>query len=348
MSSGFFLYLYFRKIFNMTKANKIEVLNIILILVSLFLSLMLPFELFLFSYAVLGPLHYLTEINWLHQKNFFVKERKYIWILIVLAIAITFLVLLKYLKLEVMFSSYLSNYFMLLFGVLLVSGLVFSIGLVLFKESKKIFLTLIFAFIFGLLFVKFFPFPFFIISIFLPTIIHVYFFTLLFMILGALKGRSVYGVITIIVLILIPLFISYNPFLFVFHTSELVKNIFLETGFKNVIVSVNQIINNISISYFDFDSALIIKIQTFIAFSYTYHYLNWFSKTSIIGWDRNMSRFYLVSILILWLASVALYIYNYKIGVMVLYFLSMLHVIVEFPLNIISIRGVFFSRKSFD
>lgn len=332
----------------MTKVNKIEVLNIILILVSLILSLMLPFELFLFSYAVLGPLHYLTEINWLHQKNYFVQERKYIWILIVLAIAITFLVLFKYLKLEAVFSSSLSNYFMLLFGVLLVSSLLFSIGLVLFKESKKIFLTLIFAFIFGLLFLKFFPFSFFIISIFLPTIIHVYFFTLLFMILGTLKDCSVYGVITIIVLILIPLFISYNPFLFVFHTSELVKDIFLETGFKNVIVSVNQILNNISISYFDFNSVIIIKIQTFIAFSYTYHYLNWFSKTSIIGWNRNMSRSYLVSILILWLASVVLYIYSYKIGVMVLYFLSMLHVIVEFPLNIISIREVFFSRKTFD
>lgn len=332
----------------MTKANKIEVLNIILILISLFLSLMIPFELFLFSYAVLGPLHYLTEINWLHQKSYFVQERKYISILIVLAIAITFLVLFKYLKLEALFSGYLSNYFMLLFGVFLVTSFLFSIGLVLFKESKKIFLTLIFAFSFGLLFLKFFPFSFFIISIFLPTIIHVYFFTLLFMILGTLKGRSVYSVITIVVLILIPLFISYNPFQFVFHTSELVKDIFLETGFKNVIVSLNQILNNISISYFDFNAVVIIKIQTFIAFSYTYHYLNWFSKTSIIGWDRNMPRSYLVCILILWLASVALYIYSYKIGVMVLYFLSMLHVIIEFPLNIISIREVFFLRKAFD
>lgn len=331
----------------MTKANKIGRLNVILILVSLFLSVMLPFELFLFSYAVLGPLHYLTEINWLHQKNYFVKERKYIWILILFAIAITFLVLFKYLKLEAVFSNYLSSYFML-FGVLLVSGLVFSIGLVLFKESKRIFLTLIFAFIFGLLFLKFFPFSFFIISIFLPTIIHVYFFTLLFMILGALKSYSVYDVFAIIILILIPLFISCNPFLFVFHTSELVKDIFLETGFKNVIVSVNQILSDISISYFDFNSVVIIKIQTFIAFSYTYHYLNWFSKTSIIGWDRNISRPYLVFILILWLASVALYIYSYKTGVIVLYFLSMLHVIVEFPLNIISIREVFFSRKTFD
>ncbi|GGF18436.1 hypothetical protein GCM10011518_29740 [Flavobacterium limi] len=168
------------------------------------------------------------------------------------------------------------------------------------------------------------------------------------MILGALKSYSVHDVFAIIILLFIPLFISYNPFLFVFHTSELVKDIFLETGFKNVIVSVNQILSDISISYFDFNSVVIIKIQTFIAFSYTYHYLNWFSKTSIIGWDRNISRPYLVFILILWLVSVALYVYSYKTGVIVLYFLSTLHVIVEFPLNIVSIREVFFSRNTFD
>jgi hypothetical protein len=27
------------------------------------------------------------------------------------------------------------------------------------------------------------------------------------------------------------------------------------------------------------------KVQSFIAFAYTYHYLNWFSKTSIIKWN---------------------------------------------------------------
>ncbi|MBZ4044349.1 hypothetical protein [Flavobacterium hibisci] len=231
----------------MTKANKIEVLNIILILISLLLSIMLPFELFLFSYAVLGPLHYLTEINWLHQKNYFIQDRKYISILMVITVVITFLMLFKYLKLEAFFSSYLNSYFVLLFGVLIVSSLIFSIGLVFFKESKKIFAAFIFAFTFGLLFLKTSPFYFFIISIFLPTIIHVYFFTLLFIIVGTLKNRSVYGVITIVLFVLIPLFISYNPFLSVFHTSESVKDMFLETGFKNIIVSLNQILNNIFI-----------------------------------------------------------------------------------------------------
>ena len=44
-------------------------------IVSAVLAFILPFELFLFSYAVLGPLHYLTEIGWLHKKNYFAKGK---------------------------------------------------------------------------------------------------------------------------------------------------------------------------------------------------------------------------------------------------------------------------------
>ena len=54
-------------------AKKIDILNVALVIMSLFIAIKLPFELFLFSYAFLGPLHYLTEINWLHKKKYFEK-----------------------------------------------------------------------------------------------------------------------------------------------------------------------------------------------------------------------------------------------------------------------------------
>src|SRR2546430_5445042 len=43
---------------------------------SCLLAYAFPFELFLFSYAVLGPLHYLTEISWLHDRKYFVQARR--------------------------------------------------------------------------------------------------------------------------------------------------------------------------------------------------------------------------------------------------------------------------------
>lgn len=332
----------------MTATNKIDVLNILLLFVSLFLALLLPFELFLFSYAVLGPLHYLTEINWLHKKNYFVKDKKYIWILLAFTVGITFVSLFRYLKLDSTLSYYLNYYSRVLLNVLIISSLLFSIGLVFFKDCKKIILALILAVLVGVLFLKFIPFSFVIVGVFLPTLIHVYLFTMFFMALGTMKNRSVYGVVAIAILALVPLFIFYNPFLSSYEVSQSVKNTFLETRFKNVIVSINQILNESTFLDFDFNSVIIIKIQTFIAFAYTYHYLNWFSKTSLIGWNKNLSRNYIALIFALWFASIALYLYSYRVGVLALFFLSMFHVIVEFPLNIISIKEVFFKRKSFD
>jgi hypothetical protein len=167
------------------------------------------------------------------------------------------------------------------------------------------------------------------------------------MIFGALKSRSSIGVVSIVLLILVPFFISLNSFLFSCETSELVKSIFLETRFKNVIIAINQVISEVSIVDFNFRAETILKIQTFIAFSYTYHYLNWFSKISIIKWSKGISKSYLVLLLVLWLSSIGIYLYNYRMGVLTLYFLSLFHVIVEFPLNIISIKSVFFNRKRF-
>lgn len=331
----------------MTLTNKIEGLNVLLILTSLFFALLLPFELFLFSYAVLGPLHYLTEINWLNKNNYFIKKRKYVWVLMFFTFIISFIVLFRYFKFDTIFSSFLNYYSKLLINILIVTCFFFSIGLVLFKDTKKIFASLIVALLLGLIFLKFIPFSFLIIGVFLPTIIHVYLFTLLFMIFGALKSRSSIGVVSIVLLILVPFFISLNSFLFSCETSELVKSIFLETRFKNVIIAINQVISEVSIVDFNFRAETILKIQTFIAFSYTYHYLNWFSKISIIKWSKGISKSYLVLLLVLWLSSIGIYLYNYRMGVLTLYFLSLFHVIVEFPLNIISIKSVFFNRKRF-
>src|SRR5436190_7509305 len=48
-------------------------------LASAALACLLPFELFLLSYAVLGPLHYLTQISWLHDRGWFTTG-KWDWI----------------------------------------------------------------------------------------------------------------------------------------------------------------------------------------------------------------------------------------------------------------------------
>jgi hypothetical protein len=59
----------------------------------------------------------------------------------------------------------------------------------------------------------------------------------------------------------------------------------------------------------------------FIAFVYKYHYLNWFSKTSVIKWHQ-VPKNILFGTLAAWLISIASYIYDYNLGLKVVFFLS--------------------------
>ena len=77
----------------------------------------------------------------------------------------------------------------------------------------------------------------------------------------------------------------------------------------------------------------------FIAFAYTYHYLNWFSKTSVIKWHE-VPKLRLVFVLVAWLTAIVIYIYDYSLGFMVMYLLSFLHVLLEFPLNYKTVLGI--------
>ena len=54
--------------------NNIDNINSSLVVIVFAIAIIIPFELFLFAYAILGPLHYLSEIAWLEKKNFFFND----------------------------------------------------------------------------------------------------------------------------------------------------------------------------------------------------------------------------------------------------------------------------------
>src|SRR2546428_10627071 len=53
----------------------IDILNFFLIWFTLVLALKWPFQLFLFSYIVIGAWDYLTEINWLDMQEYFLQPK---------------------------------------------------------------------------------------------------------------------------------------------------------------------------------------------------------------------------------------------------------------------------------
>ena len=48
--------------------------HLALMLAALAASYLVPFELLLLSYVVLGPAHYATEISWLHDRKYFLPH----------------------------------------------------------------------------------------------------------------------------------------------------------------------------------------------------------------------------------------------------------------------------------
>src|ERR1041385_2181332 len=57
-----------------------------LMLAALGLTYLVPFELLLLSYVVLGPAHYATEISWLHDRKYFLPRRGIALVLALVAI----------------------------------------------------------------------------------------------------------------------------------------------------------------------------------------------------------------------------------------------------------------------
>jgi hypothetical protein len=310
------------------KTNTIHHLNTGLIILSCLIAFYIPFELFLFSYGILGPLHYLTEIGWLHKKNYFTKG-KYDFVFLVIACVI--LVYWNYQPPSAKNFGWVADIILL--------SLLTSIGLVFIKDWLYRFA--LFALI--LIFISFANNSsqyFTWIAVFLPTIIHVFIFTWLFMIYGVLKEKSLAGLISILTLIACAILLfTIQPTSLNYEVSNYVQksySMFSELNFR--IINSFHLDNLTNITQIFTTNAGFV-VMRFIGFAYTYHYLNWFSKTSVIKWHL-VPKKTLIFTLIIWLFSVGLYFYDYNLGLNVLFFLSFLHVFLEFPLNIVSFAGI--------
>lgn len=324
--------------------GSIDLVNIGLIVLSLILAYLMPFGLFLFAYAVLGPLHYLTEINWLNERKLFVKHNP-VWVaLVMVTVALMSLPkVLQFLNLTgsttvlqlIETLALASNPALVLciwFAIVLaatdnkrVHRVGFGIGLLVFAVS---FVLPAYTMVLGLL---------------VPTLIHVYVFTVLFMLYGAKKSNSNVGYASVLLMLMAPLLILFFEVDKGFYDiPEMAKSMFTTSGFHLTNIKIGQLLGLSDGTSFFFYGSWELKLQRFIAFAYTYHYLNWFSKTAIIGWHRGIkgNRFWFI--IMLWLSIVTLFLIDYRIGFYSVLGLSFLHVLLELPLNALSIRDTTF------
>jgi len=402
----------------LTKDSKINFLNIGLMLITAVFAFFLPFETFLLAYAFLGPLHYLTEISWLHDRQYFTKGKYDFVPLLLIGVALSYAAFAKDFDFNIDF--YKEFVALNLFDKLLVLALFSSL---LFAFVKNLVVKII-AILFIFIFISGWLAPenatensksttIFALTSLVPTLIHVYVFTGLFMLFGALKSRSKTGLLSVAAFLIIPIYLVYglpvtpkkN------YISDYGKEAYYADGdgffYTNVSImdhfrlmnepnltnkqyldsiinkdsktnqtpiaerqritdslsdKLNQafIVPNPESEYYMrpipaklaipieskdyywnyvFFSGFGIMLMRFIAFAYMYHYLNWFSKTEVIRWHK-VPKIRFVAVLLLWLTACALYAYNYSLGLSFLFFLSFTHVLLEFPLNMVSIVGI--------
>jgi hypothetical protein len=319
--------------------DQINYLNIGLMLLTAMAAFAWPFELFLIAYAFLGPLHYLTEISWLHDRNYFTRGKYDYLVLVALAIVVT-IVLTRIIPGIPDWVRVPTTY--IAFGVALVFVLVGSLW------PRLICYAALFATSGLVMRIDFFRSLF---DVLLPTIVHVFVFTGLFILIGALKSRSLSGISSLVVFCLCAL--SF----FIFDTNDTASHVeayvqkayaaFAQLNYsmmtpfnqQNLNVPANAVQFIIFVNYSLYHSTLALAIMRLIAFAYTYHYLNWFSKTSIIQW-HNIPRSRFIGVIVIWIASVGVFAFNYQLGLRWLFFLSFTHVLLEFPLNHLTIINI--------
>ena len=323
-----------------------EYLNIGLMLVALVAAAVVPLELFLFSYAVLGPLHYLTEISWLHDRRYFAL-RGMDWLpLAICAVLITLgnSGVMGNLGTEFLNHVHLAGYGLadILHSVGWdITFVAFSAALIFVLTDQL--LTRLFAVTVVAMAALLFHvgssegalgFYYKIFAVYLPSLIHVFVFTGAFILLGALKRRSVAGYASLGVFIACGVLSVWLPN-FAAASRTAAAEVFWR-GFQELSLFSLQDILGYRLEQLKglnvYTSDITLRLVRFLAFAYTYHYLNWFSKTSIIQWHA-VSRARLALVAILWVASVALYYFNYDLGLRWLFLLSLSHVLLEFPLN---------------
>jgi len=286
-----------------------DVVHLGLMLSALGLAYILPFELLLLAYAVLGPAHYLTEISWLHDRQYFLSAKPIAMLLAAIAVSAVSV-------------SNASDSGLLIWIAFV--GAALSIGGISWGQRASlaaILLAVTAALVTGHRFVA-------VAAVLLPTLIHVSVFTLVFMMLGAYRsGSRSQAALVLVYLAAIALILLVPP-------GPMPRSMPLaQLGYRyfgGVAPALGQVLH---VPDLRFDS----RSTGLLSFVYTYHYLNWFIKADVIGWRRiPVGR--LIAIVAFSAAATGLYFYDYAMGFTVLLALSLLHVVLEFPLNTVSIR----------
>jgi hypothetical protein len=286
-----------------------DIVHLALMLAAFGLTYLVPFELLLLAYVVLGPAHYATEISWLHDRKYFLPQQGIAIALAALAIGAAFVDNASWFGFA-MWSAFVVCVMLAATTTAMQSMLVFMVAIAVTAMMLSNGLSIA------------------VLGILLPTLVHVSLFTLMFMALGAWRSGDRIQWLTVALYVAAVVAILIAP-----PTAETLIPAFAKAGqeyFANVAPALGRLFG---IRGLQLDT----RLTSLLAFVYTYHYLNWFIKAEVIRWN-SMTRNRLILVAAASAISTALYFYDYAFGFTVLLAFSLAHIVLEFPLDALALR----------
>lgn len=286
-----------------------DAIHLGLMLLALAAAYLVPFELLLLAYVVLGPAHYFTEISWLHDRSYYLPHRGIAAVLAIIAVIAALI-------------DNASWFGFAMWGALLVCAMLAATTSAI--ESMLLFMVAIA--LSAIMYSSGSSLA--VVGILIPTLIHVSLFTLIFMVLGAYRsGSRAQAALVAVYLVAIAAILLLPP------TAGVRIASFARAGqdyFGNVGPALGRLFGVPGL-------VLDTRLTSLLAFVYTYHYLNWFIKADVIRWAE-VPKARLAAMVAASGASTALYFYDYAFGFTFLLALSLIHILLEFPLNSLALQ----------
>lgn len=282
----------------------IAILNLLALFVACVSGHLAPAGTLVVAYAVLGPVHYLTEISWLHDRGYLVPRPRLLVVATVACVLTGFAA-----------PGWIGPATMAVAGGCVACGLGAGRVRIVFAAAAAAALSAIglhmgWGWVVAAL-------------LLVPTLIHVFGMTALFVVAGAVRSRArgdwavaaglAVGAASFVLLPVVDL-----------------------TGgglLGAASGAFGPMLASVGVSAVDAADRLL----GFMGFAYAFHYLNWFIKARTIGWSRMAPERMLV-LACVWGVVAAAYAIDVGLGLVVSLPLSFAHVLLEFPLDVAAAR----------
>lgn len=278
----------------------IAALNIVALLLSCLAAHLAPAATLIGAYVLLGPIHYLTEISWLHDRRFFVARPGWLVAGTVVGVLGGFAV-----------AGIAGVVAIATAGACIAAGVGFgAIGVALAAlVAGSIAGMGIWAGWWWVLAAV----------LLVPTLVHVFVMTAMFVVAGAVRAKTRIEWAVVATLAFCAISFVVVPCL------DLADGLMFDRARETF----GKVFGALGVDDVGAASALL----GFTAFAYAYHYLNWFLKARTIGWSTmTVERRILLGAI--WALIAVAYVIDVRLGLIVSLPLSFGHVLLEMPLNV--------------